>query len=130
MPSKPMNPHDLDRTDRRILDALQRDGRLPMTELAQQVGLSTSPVIERVRPVIEAMGELRKVGGYGNGYVAKLVNNQLWKIHAAAIGEAMVTANWRKKMPGMPGTKAVGTNTEVSTREMAIRAPDTSCIDR
>ena len=49
-------------------------------------------VIERVRPVIEAMGQLRKVGGYGNGYVAKLVNNQLWKIHAAAIGEAMVTA--------------------------------------
>jgi 3-hydroxyisobutyrate dehydrogenase len=49
-------------------------------------------VIERVRPVIEAMGELRKVGAYGNGYVAKLVNNQLWKIHAAAIGEAMVTA--------------------------------------
>lgn len=49
-------------------------------------------VIERARPVIEAMGQLRKVGAYGNGYVAKLVNNQLWKIHAAAIGEAMVTA--------------------------------------
>lgn len=49
-------------------------------------------VIEKVRPIIEAMGELRKVGAYGNGYVAKLVNNQLWKIHAAAIGEAMVTA--------------------------------------
>ncbi len=48
--------------------------------------------IEKVRPVIEAMGQLRKVGRYGNGYVAKLVNNQLWKIHAAAIGEAMVTA--------------------------------------
>ena len=52
----------------------------------------TDAVIERVRPVIEAMGQLRKVGAYGNGYVAKLVNNQLWKIHAAAIGEAMVTA--------------------------------------
>ena len=48
--------------------------------------------IERARPVIEAMGEVRKVGAHGNGYVAKLVNNQLWKIHAAAIGEAMVTA--------------------------------------
>lgn len=48
--------------------------------------------IERARPVIEAMGEIRKVGRHGNGYVAKLVNNQLWKIHAAAIGEAMVTA--------------------------------------
>jgi 3-hydroxyisobutyrate dehydrogenase-like beta-hydroxyacid dehydrogenase len=48
--------------------------------------------IEHVRPVIEAMGQLRKVGRYGNGYVAKLGNNQLWKVHAAAIGEAMVTA--------------------------------------
>lgn len=52
----------------------------------------TDEDIEHVRPVIEAMGQLRKVGQYGNGYVAKLVNNQLWKIHAAAIGEAMVTA--------------------------------------
>lgn len=48
--------------------------------------------VEAVRSVIESMGELRRVGRYGNGYVAKLVNNQLWKIHAAAIGEAMVTA--------------------------------------
>ena len=48
--------------------------------------------VEAVRPVIEAMGQLRRVGKYGNGYVAKLVNNQLWKIHAAAIGEAMVAA--------------------------------------
>ena len=48
--------------------------------------------VEAVLPIIEAMGELRRVGQYGNGYVAKLVNNQLWKIHAAAIGEAMVTA--------------------------------------
>ena len=39
----------LDRLDRKILDPLQRQGRLPMTELAQQVGLSTSPVTERVR---------------------------------------------------------------------------------
>ncbi|MER9158378.1 NAD(P)-dependent oxidoreductase [Mesorhizobium sp. M0778] len=48
--------------------------------------------VEHVRKVLEAMGEVRKVGHHGTGYVAKLVNNQLWKIHAAAIGEAMVTA--------------------------------------
>lgn len=45
-----------------------------------------------VRPVLDAIGEVRFVGAYGNGYVAKLVNNQLWLIHAAAIGEAMVAA--------------------------------------
>ena len=48
--------------------------------------------VQAVRSVIEAMGQIRRVGSYGNGYVAKLVNNQLWKIHAAAIGEAMVAA--------------------------------------
>lgn len=52
----------------------------------------TDAAVERARPVIEAMGEIRRVGRYGNGYVAKLVNNQLWKVHAAAIGEAMVAA--------------------------------------
>ena len=48
--------------------------------------------VERVRPVIEAMGEVRRVGKHGNGYIAKPVNNMLWKIHAAAVGEAMVAA--------------------------------------
>lgn len=48
--------------------------------------------VERARPVIEAMGEIRRVGPHGNGYVAKLVNNMLWKVQAAAIGEAMVAA--------------------------------------
>lgn len=48
--------------------------------------------VQRVEPVLNAMGVVRRVGGYGNGYVAKLVNNQLWLVHAAAIGEAMVAA--------------------------------------
>ena len=48
--------------------------------------------VENVKEVLEAIGEIRRVGDYGNGYVAKLVNNQLWKINAAAIGEAMVLA--------------------------------------
>ena len=40
---------ELDRTDRRILDLLQRHGRMSMTELGEQIGLSTSPCSERVR---------------------------------------------------------------------------------
>lgn len=39
----------LDRIDRKILDELQREGRVSMTELAERVGLSTSPCTERVR---------------------------------------------------------------------------------
>ena len=40
---------DLDRIDRKILDILQRDGRISMTDLASQVGLSASPCTERVK---------------------------------------------------------------------------------
>ena len=34
---------DLDRFDARILSELQRDGRLPVVELAQAIGLSATP---------------------------------------------------------------------------------------
>ncbi|MBM4423766.1 MAG: NAD(P)-dependent oxidoreductase [Chloroflexi bacterium] len=61
----------------------------------------TEAAIALARPVLKAMGEIRLVGQYGNGYVAKLVNNQLWKIHAAAIGEAMVAAKKAGLEPGV-----------------------------
>lgn len=38
-----------DRIDLAILDVLQREGRIAMTDLAQQVGLSASPCTERVK---------------------------------------------------------------------------------
>ncbi|MDH4554121.1 Lrp/AsnC family transcriptional regulator [Pseudomonas sp. BN417] len=44
----------LDAIDRRILRALQRDGRLQNLELAKQVGLSPSPCLRRVRLLEEA----------------------------------------------------------------------------
>jgi Lrp/AsnC family leucine-responsive transcriptional regulator len=40
---------DFDRADRKILDVLQRDGRISITDLAQEVGLSATPCAERVR---------------------------------------------------------------------------------
>src|SRR5918911_3598988 len=44
----------LDAIDRRILRALQRDGRLPVVALAEQVGLSPTPCQRRVRRLEEA----------------------------------------------------------------------------
>lgn len=40
---------ELDRIDRRILDLLQKDGRIAMTDLAAKIGLSATPCTERVR---------------------------------------------------------------------------------
>ncbi|AHM05356.1 PutR, transcriptional activator of PutA and PutP [Roseibacterium elongatum DSM 19469] len=39
----------LDPFDRKILDVLSRDGRLPITEIARRVGLSKSPTQARLR---------------------------------------------------------------------------------
>ena len=76
-----MNPPELDRIDRKILDALQRHGRLPMTELAQEVGLSTSPVTERVRRLERA--------GVITGYHAR--------VDPAALGRKLVQSAANKR---------------------------------
>ena len=44
-----MSQTNLDRTDRRILQELAKDGRISNAQLAQQVGLSPSPCWQRVR---------------------------------------------------------------------------------
>ena len=54
----------LDRVERRILDILQRQGRLPNVELAEQVGLSESPCFRRVKN-LERDGVIQ-------GYAAKV----------------------------------------------------------
>ncbi len=48
-------PPTLDAIDRRILRALQRNGRIPNVELAKEVGLSPSPCLRRVR-LLEELG--------------------------------------------------------------------------
>lgn len=52
-------PMKLDAIDRRILGALQRDGRMQNVELAHEVGLSPSPCLRRVR-LLEEAGVIEK----------------------------------------------------------------------
>lgn len=59
----------LDRTDRRILAALQKDSSISNQDLAEQVGLSPSPCSRRVKQLEEE--------GYIQGYVARLNQSQL-----------------------------------------------------
>jgi Lrp/AsnC family transcriptional regulator, leucine-responsive regulatory protein len=52
---------DMDRTDRQILDLLQRDGRITNAALAEQVHLSESACLRRVR----ALEQSGLIAGYG-----------------------------------------------------------------
>lgn len=58
------NFDQLDHIDRRILDALQKDGSLTNNQLADLVGLSPSPCLRRVKILEEQ--------GFINGYTAQL----------------------------------------------------------
>lgn len=49
----------LDQIDKRILSALQQNGRLQNNELAQQIGLSPSPCLRRVK-ILEDNGIIEK----------------------------------------------------------------------
>jgi Lrp/AsnC family transcriptional regulator, leucine-responsive regulatory protein len=50
---------DLDKTDRRILEVLQVDGRLTNQEVAERVSLSPSPCLRRIRR-LEKLGVIRQ----------------------------------------------------------------------
>ncbi len=61
MPKPDQGLHRIDRTDRRILDALQRNGALNNQQLAEEVGLSPSPCLRRVRALEKAGVILERV---------------------------------------------------------------------
>lgn len=62
-------PKHIDRIDRKILTALQRDGKISNVELAKLVGLSASPCLERVKRLEQQ--------GYITGYTATVDPSKL-----------------------------------------------------
>ncbi len=78
----------LDRTDLRILEVLQHDGRISNQELAERVALSPSPCLRRVRR-LEELGVIRQ-------YVA-LVDPQ--RIGLGLLAYVTVKLEKRGKMP-------------------------------
>lgn len=46
--------------------------------------------IEMLKPVMELLGDVHYMGTNGTGAITKLTSNQLWAIHATAMGEALV----------------------------------------
>jgi Lrp/AsnC family leucine-responsive transcriptional regulator len=58
-------PKSLDRIDLTILDALQKNGRISNSTLAQRVNLSASPCLERVKR-LEQEGYIERYGAFLN----------------------------------------------------------------
>jgi Lrp/AsnC family leucine-responsive transcriptional regulator len=67
----------LDKIDRKILEILAQDGRITVTELAKQVGLSKTPCQLRMKKLEDA--------GYITGYGAVLDPERLGEGHIAFV---------------------------------------------
>jgi Lrp/AsnC family leucine-responsive transcriptional regulator len=97
MPKEP-----LDRTDRKILAELQRDGRLTNQELADRVSLSPSPCLRRVRRLEEegyirryvAVVDAEKVGFGLVAYVTIRLNKYTGFSHAPMADFARDVQAW------------------------------------
>jgi Lrp/AsnC family leucine-responsive transcriptional regulator len=91
---------ELDRYDRRILEELQRDGRISNQELAERIGLSPSPCLRRVRALEES--------GLITGYRALLDATRLGLSLMALIHISMDRhtperfANFEEKIAALP----------------------------
>ena len=86
----------LDRTDRRILEQLQADGRLSNQELAERVLLSPSPCLRRVR-ALERSGVIQRY--------AALLDPQ--RVGLELLAYVSVKLEKRGKMPVDQFTRAV-----------------------
>jgi Lrp/AsnC family leucine-responsive transcriptional regulator len=91
---------ELDRYDRRILDELQKDGRISNQDLAERIGLSPSPCLRRVRALEES--------GLISGYRAMLDASKLGLSLMALIHISMDRhtperfANFEEKISALP----------------------------
>jgi len=94
----------LDRTDRRILEQLQADGRLSNQELAERVLLSPSPCLRRVR-ALERSGVIQR-------YAALL---DPLRVGLELLAYVSVKLEKRGKMPVDQFTRAVQSWPEVIT---------------
>lgn len=75
MPKTGLNAVDLDEHDRKILKVLQADGRIPVTALAEKVGLSKTPCQVRLKRLVE--------GGVIRGFTAQVDYARLGMDHVA-----------------------------------------------
>mgnify|MGYP000682817468 CR=1 FL=1 len=111
--------NDLDRIDIALLDALQRDSRLTVQQLAERVGLSATPCSERVKRM-EREGVI--MGYYARVNPAALGKNLLVfleiKLSSKSASSFSNVTNWRSTGKLLPHITRAGVK---SSRAVSIK---------
>ena len=126
--AKPIPKHQLDGYDRRILEALQKNGRLSNVELAEQIGLSPSPCLRRVRMLEDA--------GVIQGYEARLAPDEVGLGLTVFVGVKVErhherdAARFRKEVSALPEVIAAHLVSGESDFLLQVVVPDLRGYER
>lgn len=118
----------LDAFDRKILEALQRDGRLSNVQLADEIGLSASPCLRRVR-LLEEAGVIR-------GYQATLDRDEVGLGMMVFVGVKVERHNdteanaFRKAVTALPEVISAFLVSGESDFLLQVVVPDLRAYDR
>ncbi len=114
---------DLDTVDARILDIIQRDASLSVAEIAERVGLSSSPCWRRIKRMEESgfiRGRVTLIDNRALGLDFEVIASVKLSLPSRANLEAFeaMTQNWPEVMECMTVTGAVDYMMHVVTTDM------------
>ncbi len=120
-------PHaDLDQIDRHILSLLQDNCRLPLAKIGDQVGLSASSVMERVKKLED--------GGIITGYRAllnaRLLGKDITAFIGVSIGHPAAIARFEREMEGVEDVLECHHVTGGYTLLLKVKTDNTSALEK
>lgn len=118
-------PNQVDSLDEQILAALQENGRLTMKALAEQVGLSSPAMIERVR----RLEERGVISGYRAIVAPEALGRPITALIEANIDRGDQEAFW-KKLGEQPAVAEVHRTSGDMSHLIKVNVPDMATLEK
>jgi Lrp/AsnC family leucine-responsive transcriptional regulator len=117
--------NQVDSLDEQILAALQENGRLTMKSLAEQVGLSSPAMIERVR----RLEERGVISGYRAIVAPAALGRPISALIAATVDRRDQEAFWNQ-LQQQPAVSEVHRTTGDTTHLIKVNVPDMAALEQ
>jgi Lrp/AsnC family leucine-responsive transcriptional regulator len=118
-------PNQVDSLDEQILAALQENGRLTMKSLAEQVGLSSPAMIERVR----RLEERGVISGYRAIIAPAALGRPITALIAATVDRPHQEA-FAQRLQEQPAVAEVHRTTGETTHLVKVNVPDMQTLEQ
>lgn len=118
--------HSIDEIDAKILELLQRDGRMKRSDVAEEVNLSLSAVSERMRK-LEARGVIE---GYRAIVDAKRLHLDITAFIRVSVDGSEHYADFVDRVTGMDEVLELHSITGSGSHVMKVRTKNTTTLER